>query len=162
MVNDQPTLPFTRGSGPISSSSIPITASIGAYVVSKQRDRFQKDHSWARGRRAHPLSKKHLKQATQLLASGDTVGYYEELERAVLGFVGNRLNVAERGLTREGLDDLLGKRGIESELRDRLRRFLDACDQGRFAPSTASPENKEEALDDASILIPEIDERVSE
>ena len=140
---------------------VPITASIGAYVVSKQRDRFQKDHSWARGRRAHPLSKKHLKQATLLLASGDTVGYYEELERAVLGFVGNRLNVAERGLTREGLDDLLGKRGIESKLRERLRRFLDACDQGRFAPSTASPENKEEALDDASFLIPEIDERVS-
>ena len=64
-------------------------------------------------------------------------------------------------VTREGLDDLLVKRGIESKLRERLRRFLDACDQGRFAPSTASPENKEEALDDASFLIPEIDERVS-
>jgi len=141
---------------------IPIAALTGAYVLSKQRNRYLKDHSWARGRRAHPLSKKHLKQATTLLASGNTVGYYEELERAVLGFIGNRLNVAERGLTREGLDELLGTRGIAVDLRNRLRHFLDACDQGRFAPSSASPENKEEALDEASILIPEIDERLAE
>jgi hypothetical protein len=134
---------------------------LSVVVVKQRRDKFTQDISWARGRRAHPLSKKHLKQATALLAAGNVPGYFEELERAVLGFIGNRLNVAERGLTREKLDSMLAAKGVEMELRDRLRTLLDSCDMGRFAPSSVTPENMESALDDASSLIPDVDEQVA-
>ncbi len=130
-------------------------------VVKRRRDKFTQNVSWARGRRAHPLSKKHLKQATSLLASGNVSGYYEELERAVLGFIGNRLDVAERGLTREKLDGMLAANGVDLELRNRLRKLLDACDMGRFAPSSVTPENMESALDEASSIIPDVDEQTA-
>lgn len=137
----------------------PSVVLLATVAIKKRRDKFSHNVSWARCQRAHPLSKKHLKQATALLASGDISGYYEELERAVLGFIGNRLNIAERGLTRERLDGMLANEGVEANLRNRLRQLLDACDMGRFAPSSVTPENMELALDEASSIIPDIDEQ---
>ncbi|MDA0682915.1 MAG: BatD family protein [Bacteroidetes bacterium] len=141
---------------------LPVLVLGGAIVWQKRSDRYQNDVRWARGRRAHPLSRKHLKQAMETLRSGDTRGYFEELERAVLGFVGNRMNVAEKGLTRPQLDDLLADRQVSEPTRNRLRHFLETCDRGRFAPASFSPENKEEAFDLASSIIPDIDEEVGE
>ena len=127
-------------------------------VWRRHQTRLVRDPRWARGRRAHPLSRKHLKQAMELLQSGNTKGYFEEVERAVLGFIGNRLDIAEKGLTRPQLDELLSKRGASESLRLRLKSLLDLCDRGRFAPASFSPENKESAFDDASELIPDLDE----
>ena len=139
----------------------PLAVMGGARMWRMHQDRLVNDPRWARGRRAHPLSRKHLKQAMELLQGGNTKGYFEEVERAVLSFVGNRLDVAEKGLTREQLDSLLAKRGATTDLRDRLRTLLDLCDRGRFAPASFSPENKEDAFDDASALIPDLDEQLS-
>ncbi len=141
---------------------LPLLMLGGAVMYQRRRDRYDRDVTWARGRRAHPLSRKNLKRAMVLLKSGDTTGYFEELERAVLGFIGNRLNVAERGQTREQLGQVLLAAGVDQSLRTRLRVLLDTCDQGRFAPASISPENKEEAFDEASAIIPDIDEQVSE
>ncbi len=140
---------------------IPSMVLLGAVLVWQRQDKITKDVSWARGRRAHPLSKKHLKQATALLSQGDIAGYYEELERAVLGFIGNRLNLAERGLTRDRLDAALHDNGVDQALRKRLLRLLDACDMGRFAPASVTPENMESALDEASAIIPDVDEQLA-
>jgi len=140
----------------------PMAVMGGARIWRRHQDRLVKDPRWARGRRAHPLSRKHLKQAMELLQGGDTKGYFEEVERAVLGFVGNRLDVAEKGLTRHQLDALLAERGASEGIRGRLRTLLDLCDRGRFAPASFSPENKEEAFDDASALIPDLDEQLGE
>jgi len=139
----------------------PALAYGGALVWRQRQTRYRTDAKWARGRRAHPLSRKHLKQAMALLAGGDTRGYFEEIERAVLGFIGNRLNVAEKGLTRQQLDELLVSKGFSTEARQRLRSLLETCDRGRFAPASFSPENKEEAFDDASALIPDLDEEAA-
>jgi hypothetical protein len=91
----------------------------------------------------------------------DTVGYFEELDRAVLGFIGNRLDVPERGLTRARLDAILAENGIPPEIRSRLKAFLDTCDLGRYAPSGMDHERREGALDEAAALIPDIDEHLS-
>lgn len=130
-------------------------------ALEKYRTRLSSDISWARGRRAHPLSRKHLRQASELMDEGRTAAFFEELDRAVLGFVGNRLNVAERGYTRAGLRSLLSARGVPADVLDRLMRLLDHCDRGRYAPSSETPDDLGRALDEASDLIPTLDEHLS-
>lgn len=140
--------------------ALPLVTMAGGLVWRRHADRLTHDQRWARGRRAHPLSRKHLKQAMVLLESGDTRGYFEEVERAVMGFIGNRLNVAEKGMTRPKLDATLGASGVDDTLRRRLSTLLETCDRGRFAPASFTPENKEVAFDDASALIPDLDQQL--
>ena len=121
-------------------------------------ERMAANPDLARGKRAHPLSRKHLKQASLLLDDTDTAAFFEELDRAVLGFIGNRLNVAERGMTRERLASTLATSGATPDMMRQLNAFLDVCDLGRYAPANMDRADKERALDTASTLIPDLDE----
>lgn len=141
---------------------IPIGVLAGILASDRYRSRLTTDISWARGRRAHPLSRKHLRQAAELMNEGRTAAFFEELDRAVLGFVGNRLNVAERGYTRAGLRNELAEHGVPADVLDRLTLLLDHCDRGRYAPSSETPDDLGRALDEASELIPILDGHLSE
>jgi hypothetical protein len=123
--------------------------------------RLATDTAYARNRRAHPLARKHLKQATALLQRDEPSAFYEELERAVLGFIGNRINLAELGLTRPQLDARLADAGLEQDARRALQRFLETCDAARFAPERPSRQRMETSLDDANHLIATLDDAFS-
>ncbi|NNF04849.1 MAG: hypothetical protein HKN17_10320, partial [Rhodothermales bacterium] len=140
---------------------LPLGVLAGLLVRERYRSRLTTDVSWARGRRAHPLSRKHLRRAAELMEEGRTAAFFEELDRAVLGFIGNTLNVAERGYTRAGLRNLLSGRGVPADVLDRLMRLLDHCDRGRYAPASETPGDLDRALDEASDLIPTLDDRLS-
>lgn len=140
--------------------ALPLGVLGGVLAWDRYHSRLATDVSWARGRRAHPLSRRHLRQAADLMAEGRTAAFFEELDRAVLGFVGNRLNVAERGFTRSGLRSLLSGRGVPPDVLDRLMRLLDHCDRGRYAPASETPDDLDHALDEASDLIPILDEHL--
>jgi BatD DUF11 like domain len=112
----------------------------------------------ARLRRAGPLARKHLKAADRRLAEADARGYYEALQTALLGFVGNRLNVAEQGLTRESLDRVLDARRVELDVRRQMIEFLDACDAARFSPVLPTGETMRQDRDRAADLLVTLDD----
>ena len=125
------------------------------FVVGVQRhqNKLAGDITFARHRRAHPLAKKHLKTALVLMKKSETVSFFEELERAVLGFIGNRLNVSERGLTRIQLDDSLSRAAVPQSMRTGLTDLLTICDLGRFSPGGIDSNKLESAYEDAAALI---------
>ena len=125
----------------------------GLMLYQRHTRRLATDVSYARNRRAHPMARKHLREAEALLRRNEPRAFYAEVERAVLGFVGNRLNIAETGLTRTQLDERLARAGIPAELREDLRRLLDECDRIRFAPILPDRAAMEAARDRAGRLI---------
>lgn len=139
---------------------LPLLGLVGIVGYKRHATRLATDVEFARNRKAHPLAKKHLKTAEQLMAGGQAKLFYAELEHAVMGFIGNRLNLSERGLTRGKLDQLLGARGIDIAYRDDLRRLLDECDQVRFAPILPDQAAMDAAHACASTLIVDLDRQL--
>ncbi|NNE71834.1 MAG: protein BatD [Rhodothermales bacterium] len=134
---------------------------LGGALLAGRRARHLADNpAVARLRRAGPLARKHLKTADRRLQENDIPGYYEALERALLGFVGNRLNVAEQGLTRDGLDQALDRHDVSRDLRTELIAFLDACDLARFSPVVPTQAAMTEARDRAADLLVTLDDRL--
>ncbi len=129
----------------------------GLYLYERRAHRLAHDTEFARGRIAHPLARKHLKKADALLKQNEPRLFYEEIERAVMGFVGNRLNVAELGLTRAELDARLTHVGVAEPVRDSLKQLLSECDQAQYAPVPPSRKTMESAEERASRLIVAID-----
>lgn len=123
---------------------IPVLIVCVTAVLRRRTTRLATDTAWARNQRAHPLARKHLKTARKRLSEGDPDAFYAALEQSVLGFVGNRLNVHERGLTRAQLVDQLNRVGIRTERQQELIKFLDACDAARFAPIAPATSQMEE------------------
>ncbi len=139
---------------------LPLLGLVGIAMYNRFNDKLTSDVSFARNRRANPIARKHLKRAAELLEQGNAKGYYEELDRAVLGFVGDRLNVGERALTRSMLDETLDNAGILSDTRSGVVKLLDECDQVRFAPIPPNAGAMQTAMDRASDLIESIHDRL--
>lgn len=134
-------------------------ALLGAgFLVKRQSDKLAGDVVYARKRRANPLAKRHLKIASEKLSTGDKNGYYEALEKAVTGFVGDRLNVGEKALTRTDLSSLLKEKDVpESTLAD-LNNLLAECDLARFSPAAPDRSAMGVALERATHIIHELED----
>ncbi|MBT8399239.1 MAG: BatD family protein, partial [Rhodothermia bacterium] len=124
---------------------LPLLALLALRVRKAQNDKLSTDVRYARNRRAHPLAKRHLRQAEELLKRNEATAFYEELEKAALGFIGNRLNISELGLTREQLITRLRNEGLTDATADELRKLLEECDRGRFAPVPSETANMQAA-----------------
>ena len=136
---------------------LPLLILGGLFAYRRHATRLETDVRYARSRRAHPVAQQHLKQAEALLREDRPRAFYEEIERAVLGFVGDRLNVAQRGLTRPQLDDRLAAAGVSEADRRALQALLDACDRARFAPHRPDHAEMEAAHEEAAALIVRFD-----
>ncbi len=130
-------------------------------ALSRQSRHLAANPSIARLRRAGPLARRHLKEADRRLSANDRSGYYEALEKSLLGFVGNRLNVAEHGMTRDGLDRILEERHIETQVRSELIAFLDSCDRARFSPILPSSDDMKVDRDRAADLLVTLDDALA-
>lgn len=153
--------PLYRRAWPYAALFFPPGFLLFLYVRRRHTDRLSSDTEYARGRIAHPLARKHLRQAGELLESEQPIAFYEEIERALSGFIGNRLNVPETGWTRDQLDAFLHAAGVATGVRELLRELLDECDQARFAPVLPDRTAMESARERAASLIVAVDEAVT-
>ncbi len=149
--------PLHRKGWPYAFLAVPLLLLGLVYVARQRATRLALDTAYARSQRAHPLARKHLKQARTMLRGQSSRAFYEELERAVLGFVGNRLNIHELGMTRAQLEAELKTAGITDEVCRQVQALLATCDTGRFLPDLPDQDSMERALEDASRLVVVLD-----
>ena len=130
------------------------------YLYRKHVERIAVDQRYARSRRAHPAAKKHLKEAEKLLAAGHGRELYDEISRAVLGFVGDRIDIAPQGMTQGQLRRSLAEKGLSRELVDDTVAIIDECERARFSPESPDAEMMQDVVERAAGLIAGIHEEV--
>jgi hypothetical protein len=80
---------------------VPLVALSGAVGVRRHRDRLSGDVAYARGRRASRVAKQRLARARSLLSPNRVREFHAEVGRALQGFLGDKLNIAEAGMIRD-------------------------------------------------------------
>jgi hypothetical protein len=112
------------------------------FLVARHRERVEVDLGYARDRRAAREARKRLKAAREHLGRGDARTFYGDVSQALVGYVGDRLNVPTPSLTADELRLKLGGRGVNEAVIDDLIRCLERCDHGRFAAGGAGGERE--------------------
>jgi hypothetical protein len=103
-----------------------------------------------RNRKADKYATKRLKQAKLHLSTNEKEKFYEEIIKAVWGYLGDKLNIATSELSRDNTGELLAKRGIESELVQQFFNLIDNCEYARYAPvagESSLSEDYQKAID---------------
>ena len=110
----------------------------GAYVYRKHLDRLQGDVAYARGRRAGRSARKRLSSARAVLDVSSQKAFYAEVGRALVEYIGNKLNIAEAGMMTEEVQNLLESKGVGKETAACYFDCLRTCDRKRFSPTEAT------------------------
>lgn len=89
-------------------------------------------------RKATKMALKRLQLANTFLKQNLYTAFYEELHKALLGFISDKLNIPSAELSRERIAESLTERGVSTALTETFISILDACEYARYAPSAGN------------------------
>ncbi|MBO7076900.1 MAG: BatD family protein [Bacteroidales bacterium] len=111
----------------------------------------------SKNRAATKMARKRLAQAGSFLQGNLYTAFYEELHRALLGFVSDKLNLDAADLSKENISARLAENGVSEALAADFTGLLDACEFARYAPD-AGHEAMNTHYEQAVSVISAIDE----
>ena len=85
-------------------------------------------------RKATKMALKRLNLAGTFLKQNLYTAFYEELHKALLGFISDKLNIPVAELSRDRITEALGERGVDGQYVETFIGILDACEFARYSP----------------------------
>lgn len=87
-----------------------------------------------RTKKASKAATKRMKLAGKLLSENKKDDFYDEVLKALWGYISDKLSIPVSRLTKDNIEEKLKKHGVDDELISDFLRALDDCEFARFAP----------------------------
>jgi len=113
---------------------------LAVLVIRREHIRRNADISSVKNRKAAKVAVKRLSEASKCLKEGMNDKFYEEILKALWGYLSDKLMIPVSELTRTTAVEALRGRGIDDEHINDLSAILDKCEYARFAPSSSASE----------------------
>lgn len=110
---------------------------VSLFIIFRKRAIERADVVKQRAGRANKVATKRLKKAARLLKDGKQGEFYDEVLRALWGYVGDKLNMPVEQLSRENISQQLQAHNVSEETINLFIGALDECEFARYAPSDA-------------------------
>lgn len=136
---------------------LPLIAFIVLLVIFRKRALDHADAVKMRGKKATKIARKRLKKASKLMFQGKSEAFYDEVLRALWGYVGYKLNIPVEQLNRDNITEKLQSHEVDDATIGKFISALDTCEFERYAPGDASG-NMEKTFNSAMTAIEEIEE----
>ena len=94
------------------------------------------DVAGSKNRRANKMARTRLRQAEDYLHKNLSGAYYEELHKALTGYVSDKLMIPAADLSKETVCEKLRERGVRDESIANLTTLIDRCEFARYAPDS--------------------------
>lgn len=94
------------------------------------------DVAGTRNRKATKMALKRLRLANTFLKQNLYTAFYEELHKALLGFISDKLNIPGSELSRDRIAEDLKEGNVKDEYITVFLDILDACEYARYAPDS--------------------------
>lgn len=107
---------------------------ISLFVIFRKRAIANADVVGSRAGKANKVAAKRLKKAAKLMKESKAGEFYDEVLRALWGYVGDKLNMPVTQLSRENIQERLTSRSVGSDSIKLFIEALDECEFQRYAP----------------------------
>ena len=95
------------------------------------------DVAFVKNRKASRYAAKRLKKARTFMNNGQKEQFYEELSRALWGYLGDKLNIPVAELSKDNVKSVMEQRDVDVALADEFTGVIDDCEFARYAPAAA-------------------------
>jgi tetratricopeptide (TPR) repeat protein len=129
---------------------------ISLFVIFRKRAIEHADMTRMRGKKANKVATKRLKKAAKLMAANKSSEFYDEVLRALWGYVGDKLNIPVAQLSRENISQRLSERQVDAAVITQFIEALDECEFQRYAPGDPKG-NMQKVYDKAMTAISQIE-----
>ena len=120
------------------SLAVLLIAFISLFVIFRHRAIENANIVKQRAGKANKVAVKRLKKAAKLMKTGKDGEFYDEVMRALWGYVGDKLNIPVDQLTRDNVSQQLSQYNVSEETIRQFVGALDECEFARYAPGDAT------------------------
>ena len=107
---------------------------ISLFVIFRQRAIENANVTKRRAGKASKMAAKRLKKASRLMSDNKPGEFYDEVLRALWGYVGDKLNIPVEQLSHDNISQRLSDRLVGEETIAQFMGALDECEFERYAP----------------------------
>ena len=130
---------------------------ITLFVIFRQRAIDNANVTKMRGKKANKVATKRLKMAARLMTDNKPSEFYDEVLRALWGYVGDKLNIPVAQLSHDNISQKLAERNVHQSIIDQFIGAIDECEFERYAPGDPKG-NMNKVYDKAMLAIEKIEE----
>ncbi len=117
---------------------LPVLLFIIALVVGNKRIAANNDKVRVRGRKANKMALRRMKKAKKLLAERRQNEFYDEVLRAMLGYVADKLNIPQERLNKDNIQSELTASNVPQQHIESFLKTMSDCEFARYAPGDAN------------------------
>ena len=121
---------------------IPAFIFIVFFVIYRKRIAANSNIAHMRTKKANKVAVKRLKLAGKLLSENKKNEFYDEVLKALWGYISDKLNIPLSRLSKDNVEEELQNYGVKEELIQEFIAALNNCEFARFAPG-----NDNQAMD---------------
>ncbi|MBR7125318.1 MAG: BatD family protein, partial [Prevotella sp.] len=115
-----------------------LVAAIAVVLFMFRRTAIERaDIARLRGKNANKVATRRLRKASSLMKKNSPDEFYDEVLRALWGYVGDKLNMPATELSRDNISERLASHGVDDATIDKFIGALDECEYMRYAPGDA-------------------------
>ncbi|GHT13697.1 hypothetical protein FACS189426_18970 [Bacteroidia bacterium] len=122
---------------------IPALLFIILFIIYRKQAAENANIALVRTKKANKVASKRLKMAAKYLKENKKEAFYDEILKAVWGYLSDKLNIPVSALTKDNVDANLTQYGAGENLIGDFRNILDTAEFARFAPAQGSGEMDE-------------------
>jgi len=123
-----------------SSYAFSLLAFLLVLFLRREHIRRNSDISLVKNRKAGKIAIKRLYSASVCLKKEEIDKFYDEILKAIWGYLSDKLNIPVSDLSRTNAISALQEQGIDEDNIQSLSKILDTCEFVRFAPSSSDTE----------------------
>ncbi len=111
-----------------------VLGATAVYLAFRKVAAMRADVAGTKNRRATKMAQKRLKLAGEYLDKNLYTAFYEELHKALIGFVSDKLNMDMSEISKDNIVSALTEGGVSEEQTKAFTDLLDACEFARYSP----------------------------
>ena len=140
---------------------MPLIAFVVLLIVFRRRAIENADIVKKRSNRAGKIATKRLRLANKLMLQGKQGEFYDEVMRALWGYMSYKLNMPAEKLNRDNIRETLGRHFVDDAIIEKFTTALDECEFERYAPGDAAG-NMNRTFESAMTAIMDIENAINE
>lgn len=117
---------------------VPAILFIVFFFIYRKQVKENSNIALVRTKKANKIAVKRLKNAGKLMKENKKEEFYDEVLRALWGYLSDKLNIPQATLTKDNVETELAKYGVDESLTNEFMDILNTCEFARYAPAQAS------------------------
>lgn len=139
---------------------IPFVLFVVGAILNRRRIKANADIVRVKNKAANKMARKRLKVAAGAMKNHNAEQFYDEVLKALWGYMSYKLNIDRAELNRDNISEILQQKGADEDWIKEFIAVLDTCEYARYAPGSNSDQEMGKVYSDSIEVITRLDKAI--